>query len=116
MRSKRTDYKTKKIERLEEEVKQLKASSSTLEKENAVLRKRYEEAEESLKKMRDDYRRYADLQTQAIQAANDARKTYEAMTAECLRTKKDYAKQFAKLLNGMRKTDARLTRDKGGLA
>jgi len=92
------EYQARKIKQLEEELKQEKSSATALESENRSIRRKYDAALETIERINTEHQSYVNSHTQAVAEAVDARKTYEALIAECLAVKSEYEKQITKLI------------------
>lgn len=91
-------YRVKMIARLEEELKQLKEDNAMLLRENKVLQTRLDSTTKALDQAEAAFQAYVETYKENIAQASDARKTYEALSRECMEVKAEYSEQMKKLI------------------
>lgn len=110
------EYQARRIRQLEEDLKQAKSSVTALESENHSIQKKYEAALEAMERMKSEHQSYVDSNTKIITEAADAKRQYETLIAECLKSKTEYEKQIAKLIGDLKKQTTIQINNKGGTA
>lgn len=98
------EYQARKIRQLEEDLKRAKSSVAVLESENKSIQRKYEAVLEAMERMKTEHQSYVDSNVEIIAKAADTKKQYEALIAECVKAKAEYAKQITKLIGDLRKT------------
>lgn len=103
MKVRKSEFRTKKIAQLTEELRQTKSAFDALQEENRVLRTRLDGATKALAQTEKELQTYVCECDQSIITARDARKTYEALSRECMEIKSEYTRQMRQLINGAKK-------------
>lgn len=110
MRNKgKTEYYERRVRRLEEELKQAKAAAEALETENRVLKEKELAWSKRWERDRQEHLSAVEACRKAAAEAVEMRKKYEALTAQCAASYREYKKQMQGLLAEAEKANRRLS-------
>lgn len=104
----KSEYQRQKIRKLEEEVKDLRAENSAIEKENASLHKMLDGSRAEMERMTVEHEKMRESFRESMDKAIDIKKKYESLIAVCLSEKKEYAKKMKEAINHVRRERSKL--------
>ena len=109
MRNKgKANYYERRVLKLEEELKQAKAVAAELETENRVLKEDALARSKQWEKDRQEHLSAVEACRKAAAEAAEMRKKYEALTAQCAASYREYKKQMQGLLAEAERANRRL--------
>ncbi len=104
----KANYYERRVQKLEEELKQAKAAVKALEMENRGLKEDALARSKQWEKDRQEHLSSIEACRKAAAEAVEMRKKYEALTAQCAASYREYKKQMQGLLAEAEKANRRL--------